>query len=78
MCESLPSAGDQDELLAIDGQDISLAVLLDQIHQNWALGDNAANDDLVMQIREHIRRRQAATQRTTKPAVMGGAGGEPF
>lgn len=35
--------------------DNPLAALIDQMQQNWDLGDNIANDDLVIRIREHIR-----------------------
>lgn len=38
--------------------DNPLAALIDQMQQNWDLGDNAANDDLVIQIREHIRQQR--------------------
>ena len=66
MCEPPSPPGDQDELV-IDGQNMSLAALVDQMHQNWDRGDNAANDDLVVQIRDHIRRHQTAT-----PALLTG------
>lgn len=36
-----------------------LGALLDQLHRNWDRGDNAANDDLVLLIREQIRRHHA-------------------
>src|ERR1051326_4210585 len=32
------------------------------MQQNWDLGDNAANDDLVFEIREHIRRQRVTTE----------------
>jgi hypothetical protein len=67
MCEPPSPPGDQDELV-IDAQNVSLAALVEQMHQNWDRGDNAANDDLVVQIREHIRRHQAAT-----PALVTGS-----
>lgn len=33
----------------------SLGAMIDQLRKNWDLGDDAANDDLVVQIRQHIR-----------------------
>lgn len=47
-----------------------LAALIDQLQQNWDLGDNAANDDLVFEIREHIRRQRLL-------AESGGTGRPP-
>lgn len=43
------------------GGDNPLAALIDQMQQNWDLGDNAANDDLVIRIREHIRQQRLQT-----------------
>ncbi|HEU0086555.1 MAG TPA: hypothetical protein VFQ77_02685 [Pseudonocardiaceae bacterium] len=42
------------------GRGHPLADLIDQLQQNWDQGDNAANDDIVVQIREHIRRQQCS------------------
>ena len=39
-----------------------LAALIDQLQQNWDLGNNAANDDLVVQIRDHIRRQRSRAE----------------
>ena len=39
-----------------------LAALIDQLQQNWDLGDNVANDDLVVEIRAHIRRQRMTTE----------------
>ena len=64
--------GDQGELV-IEGQESFLAALVDQMHRNWALGDNAANDELVVQIRDHIRRHQAVAQRCSAVAFEEGA-----
>lgn len=59
-CELPPDPDyDQDEP-GID-QENSLAALIDRMAQNWDQGNNAANDDLVVQIREHIRQQQATT-----------------
>lgn len=44
------------------GRDNPLAALIDQLQQNWDLGNNAANDDLVVQIREHIRRQRLTAE----------------
>ena len=66
MCDALPSPGNHDKLV-INDQATSLVALVDQMHQNWDRGDNAANDDLVVQIREHIRRHQSFT-----PALLTG------
>lgn len=35
-----------------------LAALIDRLQRNWAVGDNTANDDLMVQIREYIRRQR--------------------
>lgn len=40
----------------------SLAAMIDQLQQNWDLGDDAANDDLVLQIRQHIRRQRLSVE----------------
>ncbi|MGH3925999.1 MAG: hypothetical protein ACRDTT_24600 [Pseudonocardiaceae bacterium] len=58
-CEPSPRPDDQDDLV-IDRQENPLVALIYQMEQNWDQGNNAANDDLVVQIREHIRRQQAA------------------
>lgn len=52
--ECTPLTGDYDTV----GGENPLAALIDQMQQNWDLGDNAANDDLVVEIREHIRRQR--------------------
>ncbi|MGH3904428.1 MAG: hypothetical protein ACRDTE_09595 [Pseudonocardiaceae bacterium] len=56
-CEP-PHPDDQDQLIT-DSQENPLAALIDQMQQNWDRGNNAANDDLVFQIRQHIRQQQA-------------------
>ncbi|MGH3798123.1 MAG: hypothetical protein ACRDSP_25005 [Pseudonocardiaceae bacterium] len=59
-CESPPHPDDQDEL-ATDSQENPVAALIDQMTRNWDHGNNAANDDLVVRIREHIRQQQTTT-----------------
>ncbi|MGH3907179.1 MAG: hypothetical protein ACRDTE_23835 [Pseudonocardiaceae bacterium] len=59
-CELTPHPDDQYELV-IDSPGNRLAALIDQMEQNWDQGNNAANDDLVVRIREHIRQQQATT-----------------
>lgn len=49
--EHAPLTDDSDTV----GRENPLAALIDQMQQNWDLGDNAANDDLIVEIREHIR-----------------------
>lgn len=39
-----------------------LAAMIDQLQQNWHLGDDAANEDLVVQIRQHIRRQRLSVE----------------
>ncbi|MCA1705207.1 MAG: hypothetical protein LC808_18900 [Actinobacteria bacterium] len=39
-----------------------LATLIEQLQENWHHDNHAANDELVMRIREHIRRQQAAAR----------------
>lgn len=41
-----------------------LATLIEQLQENWDHDNNAANDELVMRIREHIRRQRAAASGT--------------
>jgi hypothetical protein len=38
--------------------DNPLAALIEQMQQNWDLGNNAANDEVVIQIRAHILRQR--------------------
>lgn len=59
-CELTPHPDDQCELVG-DSPGNRLAALIDQMEQNWDQGNNAANDDLVVRIREHIRQQQATT-----------------
>ncbi len=59
-CELRPHPDEQYELV-IDSPGNRLAALIDQMEQNWDQGNNAANDDLVVRIREHIRQQQATT-----------------
>jgi hypothetical protein len=54
-----PAGRVQDECGTPEPADL-LATLIEQLQENWDHGDNAANDDVVMRIREHIRRQQAA------------------
>lgn len=56
--ESAPLTDDY----SIAGRENPLAALIDQMQQNWDLGDNAANDDLVIEIREHIRRQRVTAE----------------
>ena len=53
-CELTPHPDGQYELVS-DSPGNRLAALIDQMEQNWDQGDDAANDDLVVRIREHIR-----------------------
>lgn len=62
-CEP-PHPDDQDQLV-IESQKNSLAALIDQMRQNWDQDNNAANDDLVVQIRQHIRQQQAGAHHST-------------
>lgn len=61
------------------GRPNPLAALIDQMQQNWDLGDNAANDDLVFEIREHIRRQRMAAESggTDLPPTRDHLGGPP-
>jgi hypothetical protein len=59
--EPTPS-GDYLDRQLVPGYDSLLTNLIEQMHRNWDQGDNAANDDLVVRIREHIRsQRETAT-----------------
>lgn len=40
----------------------SLAAMIDQLQHNWHLGDDAANEDLVGQIRQHIRMQRLSVE----------------
>lgn len=40
----------------------SLAAMIDQLQENWDRGDDEANDDLVLQIRQHIRRQRLSVE----------------
>ncbi|MGH3978023.1 MAG: hypothetical protein ACRDRZ_03315 [Pseudonocardiaceae bacterium] len=48
-----------DEQVIASREDLT-AALLGQMERNWERGDNAANDDLVVQICDVIRLRQEA------------------
>ncbi len=52
--EPTPVGEDLDGAPLEDG-DVLLTALIEQMHRNWDQGNNAANDDLVVRIREHIR-----------------------
>jgi len=39
-----------------------LAAMIDQLRENWDRGNDAANDDLVVQIRQHIRRQRLSVE----------------
>lgn len=54
-----PVDSDQGENSAPRSADL-LATLIEQLQENWDHDDNAANDELVMRIRELIRRQRAA------------------
>lgn len=51
-------SGDYRGEQTLAGADSVLTDLIEQMHRNWDQGNNAANDDLVVQIREHIRRQR--------------------
>ncbi len=57
-CEPASSTDDQDQRVVVSDEN-PLAALIDQLQRNWDQGDNAANDDLVVRIREHIRRQRS-------------------
>ncbi len=59
--EPAPLTDAQDEWAA-PAQENLLAALIDQMQQNWDLGNDAANDVLVVQIREHIRRQRVRAE----------------
>ncbi|MGH3923633.1 MAG: hypothetical protein ACRDTT_12325 [Pseudonocardiaceae bacterium] len=40
----------------------SLAAMIDQLQEKWELGDAAANDDLVLQIRQRIHRQRRSIE----------------
>lgn len=54
---SRPGDGQGEQIVAED--DDTLVTLIAQLQRNWDRDDNAANDDLVVRIRERIRRRRA-------------------
>ncbi|MGH3912220.1 MAG: hypothetical protein ACRDTC_02230 [Pseudonocardiaceae bacterium] len=58
--ESTPSA-DGPDVGCID-QANHLAAMIDQLQENWDLGDEVANDDLVVQIRKHIHRQRLSVE----------------
>ena len=39
-----------------------LAAMIDQLRESWDLGDDLANDDLVVQIRKHIHRQRLSVE----------------
>lgn len=43
------------------GADFLLTDLIEQMYRNWDQGNNAANSDLVVRIREHIRHQRKTT-----------------
>lgn len=51
-CEPPTRPADQDEVV---NQEDPLLALINQMGLNWDQDDNAANDDLVLQIHERIR-----------------------
>lgn len=58
--EPMPSSDDSDG----GGVDHAspLAAMIDQLQECWDLGDDAASDDLVVQIRKHIRRQRLSVE----------------
>jgi hypothetical protein len=59
--EPTPSGAQSDGQVATSSDSL-LTTLIEQMHRNWDQGNNAANDDLVVRIREHIRsQRETAT-----------------
>ena len=63
--EPTPADEDLDGPALPDG-DALLTTLIEQMHRNWDQGDNAANDVLMVRIREHIRS-QRETAMTGSP-----------
>jgi len=60
MTDDFPRPGDdQGEQVIRDDGDL-LANLISQLQRNWDRDDNAANDDLVVRIREHMRSQRDA------------------
>lgn len=55
MADEFPRPSDDRGDQVIAGNDDPLTTLIDQLQRNWDQGDNAANDDLVVRIRERIR-----------------------
>lgn len=58
--ESVPSGHDPDADVADPAN--PLAAMIDQLQENWDLGDDEANDDLMVQIRRHIRRERLSVE----------------
>lgn len=53
--------GDSPEVSCID-QANHLAAMIDQLQENWNLGEDVANDDLMVQIRKHIHRQRLSVE----------------
>jgi hypothetical protein len=71
MTAQLPPPGDdQDERGVADNDDL-LTLMIDELQRNWEREDNAANDELVIRIREHLR-----SQRPATPSPFGDTGSE--
>ncbi|MGH3794524.1 MAG: hypothetical protein ACRDRT_06005 [Pseudonocardiaceae bacterium] len=56
--ELIPDSDDQDEQYVLIPPN-RLAALVDQMQRNWDHDNHAANEVLVVRIREHIRQQQA-------------------
>ncbi|MFN2496392.1 MAG: hypothetical protein ABR608_10875 [Pseudonocardiaceae bacterium] len=64
MIGEAPPSGEHRGEAALAGADSVLTTLIEQMHRNWDQGNNAANDDLVVRIRDHIRsQRETSTTR---------------